>query len=236
VGFPSIGRLLGGGRRRSAEFSVICAFNDPERLGKFLLPSLRRQGAPFELIAVDTRGGGQAGAAATLNEAAGGARGGYLMFVHQDVALGSDSWLADACRDLGRISRLGAAGVAGAWRGGSVASVSHGDPPRLACPGQIRKPFRVQTLDGCLMIVPGEVFRRVRFDESTCGGWHLYVADYCLDLARLGYRVHVLPHPVYHESTGPKDPGVYEVARRRLLEKHRARESTIYTTVGVWRT
>ena len=126
------------------------------------------------------------------------------MFVHQDVALESERWLRDAQEAIRRLKHCGAAGVAGSSRKGVSASVSHGDPPRLGG-RRIRRPVEVQTLDGCLIIVPKAVFETVPFDPSH-KGWYLYVADHCLDLARHGYRNYVLPFDVYHESTGPLRP------------------------------
>lgn len=216
-------------------FSIVCAYNDRGKLERFLLRSLEGQSAPFELLLIDTRAGGVKSAPPILNEAAKRARFDHLVFVHQDVALGSPHWLEDVRAALEKLGRYGAAGVAGRAEGGLFASVLHGDPPQPVGTQPVTGPQPVQTLDGCLMIVPRAVFLEQGFDETTCRGWHFYVADYCLDLAERGLDVFVLPNGVYHESMGPADPSVYQDAKRALLKKHR-RHKTLYLTMGVWET
>jgi len=158
------------------------------------------------------------------------------MFVHQDVALPHPGWLKEAQRTINRLSRFGAAGVAGGSVTGLTASVSHGNPPRDVVPDAPKIPIPVQTLDGCLMIVPKRLFSRIQFDAITCTSWYFYVANYCLDLARLGYRAYVLPHKIYHESPGPSDPKVYEKTIQAMIGKHKGHVERIYTTMGVWDT
>lgn len=217
--------------------SVICVYNDAEKLNRYLLASLAEQSSQFELITIDNTGGKYGSAPEILNRAALGARHRYLMFVHQDVALGSDTWLADVEALLGRLRRLGAAGPAGMTREGRFAgSIRHGEPPRLVGEAKLLETVQVQTLDGCLIVVPRKVFAKRSFDEQTCRGWHLYVADYCLSLARAGYRNFALPNEVYHESTGPADKSVYKDTVCRIILKHRKRNPVICTTVGQWNT
>jgi hypothetical protein len=216
--------------------SVICAYNNREKLDQYLIRSLNRQDSPFELLAIDNTQGRYSSAAEILNETAKRARYDYLMFVHQDVALIEDSWLTDAQQSLSHLRSLGAAGVAGISNRGPAASVLHGNPPSLAVSKKLRKPVPVQTLDGCLMIVPTEVFQKIAFYESAVSGWYLYVANYCLDLIRADYLIYVLPYPIYHESTGPSDPNSYERTRQSLIERHRDHIQVIYTTIGTWKT
>ena len=218
-------------------FSIICVYNNRDKLDHFLLKSLEGQSATFEFIGIDNQAGKFASAPQVLNEAAKGAKFDHLMFVHQDVALSSSDWLADVQNTLKQVRRYGAVGVAGAAGSGVHASVSHGVPPQPASKRRLKRPKAVQTLDGCLMIVPKSIFAEQGFDEETCRGWYLYVADYCLDLDRRGLKVYVLPHGIYHEGTGPSsDPSVYESARRALLMKHREHVRKVYMTIGVWET
>jgi hypothetical protein len=217
-------------------FSIICVYNDEKKLNKYLIKSLEQQTIPYELIAIDNTTGIYRSAAPLLNEAAKKAKHDYLMFVHQDVALYSRDWLAKACRDINILHRLGAAGVAGGDKKGRMACVIHGMPPRFAGTKRPKNPVRVQTLDGCLMIVPKEIFTRFSFDEETVDGWYLYIANYCLDLIRHGYRSYVLPYKVYHESKGPGDPGVFKDAIQKIIARHRDHINTIYTTAGKWKT
>ncbi len=214
--------------------SVICAFNDRQKLDTFLIPSLQKQSSPHERLLIDNTHGRYSSATEILNETARRAKFDLLMFVHQDVSLTSEHWLRDAQEAISRLKRCGAAGAAGSGRRGRWASVLHGYPPRSA--GQrVRKPVKVQTLDGCLIIVPKAVFETVPFDPAH-KGWYLYVANYCLDLARHGYRSHVLPGDIYHESMRPSHSGAYEGARKYIISKYREDVRTVYTTVGNWKT
>lgn len=217
-------------------FSVICVYNDQNKLDNYLIKSLKQQTAPFELITIDNTTGNHCSAAPLLNEAARKARHNYLMFVHQDVELLSANWLTSARNNMKSLYRLGAVGVAGGHKKGTMANVIHGNPPYLAGQHRPKIPVRVQTLDGCLMIVPREIFARFSFDEDTIKGWYLYIANYCLDLARHGYRSYVLPYKIYHESTGPADRHIYQKTINKIIKKHRDHVRTIYTTVGKWNT
>ena len=215
-------------------FSIICAHNDQAKLDRFLLDSLREQSTPYEILTVDTSRGGYECAARILNVTALSARYDYLMFVHHDIALRGSDWLARVHDTLSTLGNFGAAGVAGRSEGGIESSVWHGSPPRFAGGTPVKRPEPVQTLDGCLLLVRKSVFMEQGFDEETCPGWHLYVADYCLDLARRGLPVYVLPHQVYHELTGPTDPGVYATTLNNILKKHCDHHKKVYLTVGIW--
>ncbi len=223
-------------RKQPAGFSIICAYNDREKLERMLIASLRDQTAPHELLLIDNCSGHFRNPAAILNETARGARFEYLMFAHQDVVLGSPRWLEEAGQSIRWLWRFGAAGVAGRNAKRMVSNLTHGHPPRPACEHRLVRPVRVQTLDGCLMIVRRDLFMAQGFDENFAGGWYLYIANYCLDLARRGRSVHVLPQELYHESMGPSDPALYESAKAGLLDRHRDQVKAVYTTMGVWKT
>lgn len=223
-------------RKMEPGFSIICVYNDLKKLNHYLVNSLNQQTFPFELLAIDNTGGSIKSAARVLNDTAKKARFEYLMFVHQDVALDSTEWLAAVHKNLGALHRLGAAGVAGKSEDGLAASVTHGNPPFFVGPERLVKPVRVQTLDGCLMIVPRKIFGRISFDVTAIEGWYLYAVDYCLDLTRLGYHIYVLPHQVYHESMGPRDLSLYEKTLKNIIDKHRKHTKMIYATMGDWQT
>ncbi len=215
--------------------SIICVFNDQEKLDRLLIPNLKIQKAEYELIAIDNRQNDFTCAASVLNAAAGKAKYDNLMFVHQDVALGSYTWLCDTLKDLAQLDEFGGAGAAGKNAGGLVGNVTYGNPPRkLACPA-IEAPVPVQTLDGCLLTVQREFFLKIGFDEITCPGWYLYVANYCLDAARLGRKVYVLPHAIYHESIGLGKRRFYQKTWKNIIARHRGNFDSIYLTVGDWK-
>jgi Glycosyltransferase like family len=217
-------------------FSIICAYNDYKKLEKYLIRSLSRQQATYELLTVENQKGLYSSATPILNQTAHRARYDFLLFVHQDVAFLSDTWLIDVQAKLSSLKNLGAIGVAGKTDKGLLwASVIHGDPPTNAGSRDLQNVIEVQTLDGCLIIVPRIIFERIPFDESH-PGWYLYIAGYCLDLLANGYKSYVVPDLVYHESTGLLSPISYEEAVRHLIRRHKSSVETIYTTVGEWKT
>ncbi len=65
-------------------------------LNKFLLKGLKNQTAHYELILIDNTKNKFKSAANALNFGAKNANGNYLIFVHQDVLLCSDTWLEEA--------------------------------------------------------------------------------------------------------------------------------------------
>lgn len=228
-------RLLRTWRQfRGQGVSVICVYNDAQKLSKFLQASLEKQTYPFELIAIDNRQGQYTAAGTTLNAAARQARFPYLVFAHQDVAFISMHWLRKAIRIIRKFDKPGLYGVAGNGSTGMVASVFHGSPPAPAGPSPATM-VEVQTLDGCLVILSKAIHDKLPFDESL-KGWYLHVENYCLDLARYGYKSYVLPFAIYHESTGPATPKAYESEHNYLLRKHRSFVKVVYATVGEWRT
>ncbi|MGE3844815.1 MAG: glycosyltransferase [Vicinamibacterales bacterium] len=226
--------------------SVVVVYNDLVQFDAFLRPSLARQSAVHEVLALDNRDHRYTSAAAALNEGARRARGDHLFFVHQDVRLESPSWLDDAEQLLGRLPDLGIAGVSGARPideppGREVVTcATYDDPPRPA--GTIiDRPVPVETVDECAFFVPRAVATRLPFDERTCDGWHLYAVDYALSAAKLGLSAWALPLPLYHRSTGSlirvmgfsTFDWAYFRAVRRVMRKHPDRV-LLHTTCGRW--
>lgn len=232
--------------------SVVCVYNNKDTLNDNLLKSLKGQTLSPELILLDNTGSKFLSAAAALNYGGAKATGKYIMFVHQDVNLFSNTWLDDAEKLLDTIPDLGIAGVAGmiggkaegnAKRGRNV--IKHGEPSRdWALGNPITQPAVVQTMDECLTIVPKSVFSQLKFDEETCDHWHLYAVDYCLSVPKLGLTAYAIPMSIYHHSRGifgegkRSDPSAKAYYRnlKDLLKKHRESYKRIYTTNGEWNT
>ncbi len=233
--------------------SIISVYNNKEILENNLLKSLRNQTIDYELILVDNTKGEFKSAAKGLNYGAKKIKSWsrYIMFVHQDVDLCSNTCLKDIEKILDTLSNLGIVGVAGKSKEkkGIITNITHGTPPKLAGEIQIKKPTRVQTVDECLMIISRQVFNKLQFDEKNCNDWHLYGVDYALSVRKSGFYTYVIPISVYHRSNGiykknhyqtilplgvlPK--GYYQTLRK-LLKKHRNSYKKIYTTCGDWYT
>ena len=242
--------------------SVVCVYNNERILKDCLLKSLETQTSKYELILLDNTQGKYKSAAGALNGGGGKAKGNYIMFVHQDVDLYSNTWLAKVEKLLNTIPNLGIAGVGGSRRSDgperveTVTNIKQGIPPmNVEGTVPLQKPEKVQTLDECLVLLPRSVFDMLQFDEKVCDDWHLYAVDYSLSMARLGLDVYVIPASIYHRSTGvPNNKDLYEQevwqsyllrtffsagfyrTLRKLLEKHKRHTRHIYATTGCWST
>jgi len=226
--------------------SVICVYNDDWILQNCLLKSLSEQKAVFELITIDNRENRFESAAEALNYGSKKAAGDYLLFVHQDVDLCSDSWLGSTEDILDTIPNLGVAGVAGVSENGATRleryrnTIKHG-PEAVTWGNPIREPELVQTLDECLVIIPRSVFDVMQFDEAVCKHWHLYAADYCLSIRTKGFDVYVIPQLVYHGIRTiirpyANSPDEYFETLKHLIKKHKKRYKWIHTSAGSWHT
>lgn len=217
-------------------FSIIVVFNDERALNEILLKSLSNQTTKFELTAIDNTKGQFKSAAEALNYGGKQANGKYIMFVHQDVDLGSNSWLENVEKALDDIPDLGIAGVAGMSEKGKT-NKERGRGYINDCgeiwqwSNAVQRPEQVQTLDECLLIVPKEIFSKTQFDEKTFDGWHCYGVDYCLSVRQMGFKPYVVPAFIYHRSlrSNVKDLPKYQ---ERLYNKAGKNYKRIYTTCG----
>jgi len=218
--------------------SVVCVYNNQRTLREVLLKSLDTQTVHFELITLDNTDNKYKSAAEALNYGGGKANGEYIMFVHQDIWLDSNSWLEEAERVLASIPDLGIAGIHGVSEKGRD-RYERFKTSILELPGRyglVQKPEKVQTLDECLMIVPGSVFARLQFDKKVFDGWDCYGADYCLSVRRLGLRAYVIPIPCSH-SCVRFDNRIWEYKellkfQKSLYSKHSVNYKPIYTGFG----
>jgi GT2 family glycosyltransferase len=214
--------------------SIIVVYNNERILNEILSKGLKNQTAKFELITLDNTRGQFKSAAEALNYGGNKAKGKYIMFVHQDVELDSDSWLENVEKLLDDIHDLGIAGVAGmSEKGRNFAERRRG---YISDCGEIwgealEKAEVVQTLDECLLVVPKSVFEKIQFDEKTFDNWHCYGADYCLVIKQMELKTYVIPAFVYHRSLRSNIKGLVTY-QKRLYNKHRENYRRIYTTLG----
>lgn len=231
--------------------SIVCVYNNEDILNQWLLKSLKTQTIKFELITIDNTNGRFKSASEALNYGGERAKGKYIMFIHQDVCLLTNDWLEKAETFLNEVLDLGIAGVAGVCKTkikqkykigiemvpevGAIGMVYHGlEKKPWKYNKSFEKPVKVQTLDEQILIIPKNVFSRIKFDEKICDGWHLYGVDYSLSIKRFNIEPYVLPLPVQHRSPGSITKEYYKVLNR-ILKKHKKQE-IIYTTCGSWYT
>jgi hypothetical protein len=214
--------------------SVVVVYNNEHMFNDILMKGLKNQTAEFELIALDNTKGEFKSASEALNYGGKRATGKYIMFVHQDVDLGSNSWLEDVEKILDDIPDLGIAGVAGAsevknsFSGRYRGYISNGGEP---WGHKTEKEEEVQVLDELLLIVPRSQFDKMQFDEKTFDHWHCYGADYSLSVRKMGLKAYVIPAFVYHRSVASNTKNFREYMER-LYNKHKKEYKRIYTTSG----
>jgi hypothetical protein len=209
-------------------FSVVVVYNNEQALNRILLPSLREQTVEYEYISVDNTKGTYKSAAEALNFGGKLSTGKYILFVHQDVELGSKTWLADAEKALDTLPCLGIAGYVGMSTEGS----NFEEGVRFYGCGEITgKPLEVNTLDECVLIIPKAVFTRLQFDAKMLDGWHCYGVDYCLSAQEMGLKAYVVPAFIYHRSWASNVRDLFKY-QRRVYRKHKKYFPTIYTTCG----
>lgn len=216
--------------------SVVCVYNNRQILNNCLIKSLKKQNCDSELILIDNTHNKFNSAAKALNHGGSKAQEEYIMFVHQDMELNSPNWLSDVEEMLKSIKDMGVAGVAGRKGRTPRSNMKHGTTPRSVGIFPQDDPIEVQTVDECLAIVPRSIFQENPFDEETCQGWHLYLADYCLSLKNKGYHVYVVPQSSYHLSIGDSFSNDYYQTLSKIIKKHKNNYKWIYTTTGNWHT
>jgi len=205
-------------------------------VNKYLLKSLDKQTADYELILVDNTQKKFKSATEALNYGGEKAIGKYIIFAHQDVDLLSKKFLEDLGLILSKITNLGIAGVAGKSELNRfiLSNIKQGQPPKYAAKIQIKEPVNVQTVDECFFVIPKNVFEMVKFDEKVCDGWHLYAVDYCLSVKEMKFLVCVVPISLYHRSVAGSFSKEYYSTIKKIIKKHKKNFDPIFTTMGNW--
>lgn len=213
------------------QLSIICVYNNKQILEKCLLNSLNNQNVDYELILIDNSFGEFTCAADALNFGGNKASGEFLLFVHQDVIFFEKN-LEDILSYCNNCKNLGIAGVAGTdINEGNVKSNGvHNIPPEDMALIHINDIEPAQTLDEVLLIVPKEIFNKFKFDNVTCNHWHLYGADYCLQLIKNSFCVYILPIKLYHCSNGFSMSIEYYKTLKKILNKYINDFDCIHTT------
>jgi hypothetical protein len=218
--------------------TVVCIFNNIDKLNNCLVKSLDKQNVEFEKIFIDNTDNKYNSAASVFNRVWSKAKGEFIMFVHQDVELLSNNWLDVVEKEIKRYKDIGVVGVAGCKQNtkGVYTNAVHGIQPEYAGQYRIDKTMEAQTVDECLFIVPKQILESVKFDENICNGWHLYSVDYCLSVLKNKYKVYLIPNEIYHYSSGFSMDSSYFKILLKLVYKNKKHFTNIRTTCGNWDT
>jgi GT2 family glycosyltransferase len=215
--------------------SVICVYNNKQILESFLLESLKKQNINYELILINNVNNEFTSAAKALNYAATKATGDYLLFVHQDIFFYDSNILKDLLY-YAQSKPNAIIGIAGTTENNEVlTNILHDIPPRPAGK-RIDGIHKVETVDECLFLIDRNIFNKIKFDENSINGWHLYAVDYCLEAKKYGYPSYVIGiDNIYHRSPGFSFNNQYFLILKQIIHKHR-QIKYIYTTMGKWPT
>jgi hypothetical protein len=208
--------------------SVVCVYNNRMVLERCLLSSLERQNTRCDVVTVDNRDSAYDSAASALNHGAEQATGDWVLFVHQDVALISQNWLARAEDILERDSPKGWVGVVGLDTSGKLKGFMVDRAHLLGHPFDALSD--VQTLDECLLVHRRLPQGQKYFDESL-KGWHAYGVDACCAALRAGRKNYVIPLPIWHDSPSTNLSGLAE-SHEYVWHKHKSALKRIHTTCG----
>lgn len=193
-------------------------------------------GCEYEYVRVDNTAG-LYGICAAYNEGVSRAKGDILVFVHEDCFFMEQGWgkvlYAKFVDDTG----LGLVGVAGAqyltanrpaWIGagqplikGRVVHELHDrDMLVLTVFSWDKTDAFVVAVDGLFFAVARQLFQRVRFDDVTFTGFHLYDLDICMQIGKTHRLMVTWDILVKHFSGGNLTPA-WKDAGLKFLEKYK---------------
>ena len=214
--------------------SIICVYNNPELLIGNLLKGLSNQSVPYQFIGIPNISNTLfKKIPSALNYGANFAAGDYLAFIHQDVYLPNSDWLVNTekilndTRDLNK--DLGIAGVAGVTQKGErLGHLKHID---FHYGEFVDIPKYIQCLDEQVLIVPKDVFNKVKFDERF--SFHFYGHDYSLAVTEIQLRAYVIEAYVHHNTPCTNIKGNdFLGEKRKFFEKWEKLGIEIKTMVG----
>ena len=218
-------------RQTGPDFGIICVKNNEKIYNKFLGATVNKLAGSYKHLAVNNIGNKSfTSAAAALNHGAnkiGYCK--YYIFVHADVMFKDKFWLSKTKTICDNIDDLGVAGCAGVTLAGKFRGrLTNGWLSRQKLPAE-----EVMTLDELIMIVPYDVFDRLKFDSKTFNSWHSYGSDYSLAVTDLGLKAYAIKNPVYHDSPGYSiKTGTLNREQDKLKKKWKHKFNHIRTTCG----
>lgn len=212
--------------------SIICVYNNKKILEEMLLESIKKQSIDYELILIDNTQNKFKCAADALNYGGNKANGELLLFVHQDVEFFENNFkdIISYCKNLNKLGIAGVAGVSSENNGRTITNTLFGEPATETSNYNFNTCILTQTLDELLLIIPRSIFNIYKFDNTICDGWHLYGADYCLNIKKNGFNVYILPIALYHLSKGQSMSIDYMKTLKKILKKYRNDYEYVYTT------
>ena len=185
------------------DFSIICIYNNEEKLKSELQKSLEKQkNVTYETIFIDNTNQKYRNAKDAFCYATEKATGKYFMFLHQDIIFEHENTLETIYNILEKNNDFGIAGVAGQCGNETISNIFHGKDRTKVSNTNIDQIKQVDTVDECLFVIKKDLYKKITFDNLICEGWHLYAVEYSLLMRKNGQKVIVIPIELYHKSKG----------------------------------
>ena len=163
------------------------------------------------------------------------ARGDVLIFSHDDIEIVSPDF---AARLLGHLETFDLLGVAGTTRlidaGWTAAGWPHihghiawrDDPGNYTCSVagiHAKTVDQVRAVDGVFIAIRRRVLDKVRFDEATFDGWHMYDVDFSFAAYLAGFACAVCNDIVLLHASGGNYGQAWQIAAERFRKKYAGR-------------
>lgn len=211
---------------------IICSRN--AIMGSLLDDNIRNTiGVEYEIVLVDNSEG-KYGICGAYNEGVRRSKGDILCFIHEDLLFHSFNW-GKSVEKYFKNDKLGMLGVAGSisvpdkydWRffGFSKTHVVQGynvltNPLHYYIKGIEWNTFtpreRVAVVDGCWFCIRKQLFDegKLRFDEETFKGFHLYDSDISMQLNKCGGHIYICSDIIIEHFS----EGIYTVDFQESLD------------------
>ena len=163
------------------------------------------------------------------------ARGDVLVFSHDDIEIVSPDFAARLLRHLQSFDLLGVAGttrlVDAGWTSAGWPHV-HGHIARRDSPENYscyvvgihaETVAQVRAVDGVLFAIRRRVLDKVRFDEASFDGWHMYDIDFSFAAYLAGFSLAVCNDIVLLHASGGDFGEAWQRAAERFRQKYAGR-------------
>lgn len=172
-------------------------------------------GCEYELVVIDNSKN-EYSIFSAYNEGVHRAKGDIFCFMHEDILCHTQGWGKILMETFCENPQYGLLGVAGSqilpkyptpWCSTlfTVTTVFSDSIPAVnSTLVDINRPIvPVVAVDGVWMSMPRNIFKKIKFDDTTYEGFHMYDIDTCLQVIENGFKVGVLTSiSIYHSSMG----------------------------------
>lgn len=164
--------------------------------------SLENQTVQYELIGINNTKGRYVSAAFALNVGGDRANGDILIFLHQDIVFEKEDSLENFVKSIPNEKDY-IVGLYGA---------SHLKRRKIK-----ENLYEAETLDECCIAMNTTLWKRLKFNEKICNGWHLYVVELCLRASAQGVLIASGNFDIKHFSSGTVDEKYMNTFKKLLV-------------------